>query len=220
MTRVLVRKLLRDIRVFLIVVVILLFAFQLLWARVTYQISVNLLPFFEKNLPGGAEQLFDTLFKEGPAQIVQTLIGGGTINLRRSLDTLSVGYVHPLTLIILSVWAIGRASAAIAGEIDRGTMELLLAQPISRSRVILAHFLVDVLTIPILCLSMWLGTWAGTCLVGLKDNPNLNLRADPWPFIPSLLNVAALIFATTGSTLVLSAAGRFRSRVLGLAVLA
>jgi ABC-2 type transport system permease protein len=98
-------------------------------------------------------------------------------------------------------------------------MELLLAQPISRSRVILAHLLVDLATIPILCLAMWLGTWAGTCLVGLKGNPLPSLRADPWPFIPSLLNVAVLIFATSGSTLVLSAAGRFRSRVLGLAVL-
>jgi len=219
MTWVLVRKLLRDIRVFLIVVAILLFAFQLLWARVTYQITVDMLPWLEANVPGGAESVLEKLFKEGPAKIVQTLIGGGTIKLTRGVDTLSVGYVHPLTLIILSVWGIGRASAAIAGEIDRGTMELLLAQPISRSRVILAQFLVDVLTIPILCLSMWLGTWAGTCLVGLKGNPNLNLRADPWPFIPSLLNVAVLIFATTGSTLFLSAAGRFRSRVLGLAVL-
>ena len=83
MTRVLVRKLLRDTSLFLIVVVLLLFLFQLLWARITYQISVNLVPFFEKNLPGGAEQLFDTLFKEGPAQIVQTLIVCFNINLRR-----------------------------------------------------------------------------------------------------------------------------------------
>jgi ABC-2 type transport system permease protein len=219
MTWVLVRKLLRDIRVFLIVVAILLAAFQMLWARVTYQISHELPKLLEKSIPGGAEQFFDSLFEQGPAKIVQTLIGGGTIKLTRGLDTLSVGYVHPLTLIILSVWAIGRASAAIAGEIDRGTMELLLAQPISRSRIILSHFLVDVLTIPILCLSMWLGTWAGTCLVGLKNHPSPILRAEPWPFFPALLNVAVLIFATSGSTLLLSAAGRFRSRVLGLAVL-
>jgi len=219
MTWVLVRKLLRDIRVFLIVVAILLFAFQLLWARVTYQISHELPKLLGKSIPGGAEQFFDDLFAQGPAKIVQTLIGGGTIRLTRGLDTLSVGYVHPLTLIILSVWAIGRASAAIAGEIDRGTMELLLAQPISRSRIIFSHFMVDMATIPVLCLSMWLGTWTGTCLVGLKNHPSPILRAEPWPFIPALLNVAVLIFATSGSTLFLSAAGRFRSRVLGLAVL-
>ena len=219
MNRVLLKKLLRDVRVFLIVVAILLFAFQLLWARVTYQISHELPKLLEKTVPGGAEKFFDDLFAQGPAKIVQTLIGGGTIRLTRGLDTLSVGYVHPLTLIILSVWAIGRASAAIAGEIDRGTMELLLAQPISRSRLIFSHLLVDIVTIPILCLAMWLGTWVGTCLVGLKGNPSPILRADPWPFIPALLNVAVLIFATSGSTLFLSAAGRFRSRVLGLAVL-
>jgi ABC-2 type transport system permease protein len=218
MTWVLVRKLLRDVHVFLIVIVLLLCGFQMLWAQVTYQISVVLMPVLEARMLGGAERFLEIFF-EGPAKIVQTLIGGGTINLQRGLDTLSVGYVHPLTLIILTVWAIGRASAAIAGEIDRGTMELLLAQPISRSRIILAHLLVDVVTIPILCLSMWLGTWAGSCLVGLQGNPNLALRADPWSFIPSLLNVAVLIFATSGSTMLLSAAGRFRGRVLGVAVL-
>jgi beta-exotoxin I transport system permease protein len=127
--------------------------------------------------------------------------------------------VHPLTQTILCIWAIGRASGAIAGEIDRGTMELLLAQPISRSKVLVAHLVIDVLAIPVLCLSMWGGTFVGTWLVGLRGHAEPALQTDAWRFGPALLNVAVLLLALGGLTMALSAAGRFRSRVLGLAVL-
>ena len=47
------------------------------------------------------------------------------MNLDRAMDMLSIGYVHPLVQTIFCVWAVGRASGALAGELDRGTMELL-----------------------------------------------------------------------------------------------
>ena len=39
------------------------------------------------------------------------------------------------------------AAAAVSGELDRGTLELLLSQPVPRNRLILAHFLVDLVVI-------------------------------------------------------------------------
>jgi ABC-2 type transport system permease protein len=138
------------------------------------------------------------------------------------MDMLSVGYVHPLVITIFCIWGIGRASGAIAGEIDRGTMELLLAQPLPRYRIVLAHLIVDVLTIPVLCLGTWGGTWLGLWSFGMLDtqaavsDPKF---ANPWHFGPGLVNAAALLFAITGITLWLSSLGRFRGRVMGLAVL-
>ncbi len=204
----LVRKLLRDVRLGLIIVALLLGAFQCLWARVTRSVSLDLWSYLAALVP--FEELQKKIF-EGPGKIVQTLIGGETIDFRHLQDMLSIGYVHPLTQTILCVWAIGRAAGAVAGEIDRGTMELLLAQPITRSSVILAHLVVDALTIPVLCLSLWAGTCLGIWLV--------DLNADPLRFAPALLSVAALLFAVSGSTMWLSAAGRFHGRALGLAVL-
>src|SRR5207302_8102970 len=132
------------------------------------------------------EQIRATVF-QGPGQILQALIGGDNIRIDYALDMVSVGYVHPLTQTILCVWAIGRAAGAIAGEIDRGTMELLLAQPIRRSQVVLAHLCVDILTIPVLCLSMWAGTWLGASLVGFVGNPQETLAVNPWVFGPVLV---------------------------------
>ncbi|MBY0527171.1 MAG: ABC transporter permease [Gemmataceae bacterium] len=164
MTRILFAKLLRDLRWPLLIVALLLGGFQCLWAKITQRIVAELLPEFLKVMRMG--DLTGILFK-GPGRLMQTLMGGETIALNSTLDMLTIGYVHPLMQTIFCVWAIGRASGAIAGEIDRGTMELLLAQPLARSRVVLAHLCIDILVIPILCLSLWAGTWLGTFLVGM-----------------------------------------------------
>ncbi|MCS6850501.1 MAG: ABC transporter permease [Gemmataceae bacterium] len=216
----LVRKLLRDLRVPLVVVALLLAAFQVLWARVSQRITEELVPKFTAFLPLGF--IRNALF-EGTGRLMETLMGGESIDFSRALDMLSVGYVHPLVQSILCIWAVGRAAGALAGEIDRGTLELLLAQPIARWRVVAAHGVVDVLTIPLLCLSLWAGNWAGIAIFGeidwgSADNGHL-LRADPRIFAPGLWNVAGLLFAVSGATMALSAAGRFRGRVMATAVL-
>ena len=112
-------------------------------------------------------------------------------------------------------------------------MELLLAQPIRAASVVLAHLGVDVVVIPLLCLSLWAGTalgcgWSGRSrrdTAALKEFPfpvqvdEALLQVDPWAFGPALWNVGGLMFAVSGVTMALSAAGRFRNRVIGVAVL-
>jgi ABC-2 type transport system permease protein len=217
MTGILVRKLLRDVAVGLALVCLLLFAFQCLWAKVADRIGQVIADFIGRaGVPW--EFIQDTIFS-GPGKIMQALMGGETINLQAAVDRLSISYIHPLTQTILCVWAIGRTSGAIAGEIDRGTMELLLAQPISRPRLIRAHLCVDLLTIPVLCLSMWAGTWTGAALTGLLSPSASGPALDPLRFLPGLLNAAVLVFAVSGYTLWFSSLGRFRWRVMGIAVL-
>jgi ABC-2 type transport system permease protein len=239
----------------LAVVCLLLAAFQCLWAKVTERIIGELAPLVHALAGLGGlrrNSVEDVLFR-GPGKIIRTLMGGEKIDLENAMDVLSIGYVHPLVQILFCVWAVGRASGAIAGEIDRGTMELLLAQPVPRRRLILAHFCVDVLTIPVLCLSLWGGTWLGTWLVGpieiapvevplhkpaylielgplkvrLEQPPappappedvGVRLEERPTDFLPALWVVGGLVFAMSGYTMWLSAAGSSRWRTLGLSV--
>lgn len=219
MTGNLVRKLLRDIRLPMALVALLLFGFQFLWAKVTQRITQEVLPAIMQKF--SLQDILKIVF-EGPGKIIQTIVGGENIDFLKSFDVLTIGYVHPVTQAIICIWAVGRAASAIAGEIDRGTMELLLAQPISRSRLILAHFCVDLIVIPIFCLSMWGGNWLGIWTFGQIERgalPSLTgLRVDPLVLLPALANVALLLFAVSGYTMWLSAHGRFRGRVLGLAV--
>jgi ABC-2 type transport system permease protein len=228
-----------------------------LWFKVTQRICGDLVPLItqlSRRSGVDAVAMQDVLFK-GPGKVLRTLMGGERIQLDNAMDMLSIGYVHPLMQTVFCIWAIGRAAGAIAGELDRGTMELLLAQPLPRSRLVLAHLVVDVLTIPLLCLSLWAGTCLGNWLLGpieiqplptvpvkpayvielgpfkmrLEDpgfSPKTGaedvgdrLEVRPLAFGPALFLVAGLLFAVSGCTMCLSAAGRFRWRVLGLAVL-
>jgi ABC-2 type transport system permease protein len=224
---------------------------------VTQRICGDLVPLITGlSRRGGFDvEAVQNIFFQGPGQILRTLMGGERIQLDNAMDMLSIGYVHPLMQTVFCIWAIGRAAGAIAGELDRGTMELLMAQPLPRSRLILAHLCVDAVTIPILCLSLWVGNWIGDRLMGpievrplptmpIKpaylvelgpfkvrlDEPRLTTPS-PTPetkdrlavrssdFGPALFVVGGLLFAVSGATMWLSAAGRFRWRVLGLAVL-
>jgi ABC-2 type transport system permease protein len=238
MTLPLIRKLLRDLRVPLVVVALLLAGFQCLWVKVAQGTVTRISPLFSTLAAraGASQKAIEDVIFGGPGKIAQTMVGGESVHFERAMDVLSIGYVHPLMQFIFGLWAIGRAAGAIAGEIDRGTMELLLAQPIHRWRVVVAHLAVDAIVIPILCLSLWGGTLLGVRLVGpyevsaenlelfknlpfpIKLDPEL-LAVNPRAFGPGLWNVGALLFAISGITMALSAAGRFRNRVIGLAIL-
>jgi ABC-2 type transport system permease protein len=222
MSATLLRKLLRDLRIPLLVTVVLLAVFQCLWTKITERITAELMPqllWLGAGRNVGGEEIEAFMF-EGPGKISKALIGGEGISIFRLRDMLTVGYVHPLVIIIFCLWAVGRAAGAIAGELDRGTMELLLAQPLARFRLILTHFCVDLTVIPVITLSVWLGSWLGIRLVGLQEVSGPAAKPiHASMYGPALWNVAALLFAISGYTMWLSSTGRFRNRVLGVAIL-
>lgn len=63
------------------------------------------------------------------------------------------GLMVPIMFII---FATGFGSSTIAGEEERGTMDLLLANPVSRQRVVIEKFLALVLSTALLGFMMWL----------------------------------------------------------------
>jgi len=106
-------------------------------------------------------------------------------------------------------------------------------QPVDRRKVVLAHLLVDVTVIPILCAALFAGLHFGVWIVGTftvdagvyealhmkPPNPLPSYTVNANVVLPGLANMAALLFAVSGYTMWLSAAGRSRTRVLGLAIL-
>jgi ABC-2 type transport system permease protein len=235
MTWVLWRKLLRDIRVAFLVVFCVLLGFQVLWVMIAQRVTTEFSPLFRgvSKRIGVPEDAFQKQFFSGPGKVMQSIMGGENVRFNEPQDMLAVGYLHPVIQILLCIWAVGRASGAVAGEIEKGTMELLLAQPLRRNRVILAHLAVDALVLPLLALSLWFGTTLGAILAGPFEISsskfqmfNISLDIDaatlsiaPERFFPSVLNIAGLLFAVSGMTMWLSSGGRSRNRVIGVAVL-
>src|SRR5262245_21034734 len=99
-------KVLRDIRWPLFFVGLLLFLFQLLWAKITERITGELVPFFKAR---GFFESFKQVLFAGPGRLMQAFMGGETISLESPLDMLTIGYVHPVMQVTFCVWAIGRA---------------------------------------------------------------------------------------------------------------
>lgn len=81
----------------------------------------------------------DAIFESMPEAISRLFLG--------NIESLTSpeGYLNGQNFVVMQpliflVFAIGRGSGAIAGEEERGTLDLLLAYPIRRSRVVLEKF--------------------------------------------------------------------------------
>ena len=81
---------------------------------------------------------------------------------------LAVGFREPIYLIILVSFVIASSSSAIAKEIERGTIFLLLSRPVSREEFFLAKLATTFIgTVLLLCFAI-LGTWLGSLVFGVN----------------------------------------------------
>jgi ABC-2 type transport system permease protein len=125
---------------------------------------------------------------------------------------ISMGYLDPAVLFLSAAWAIARGSDCISGEIGRGTMEMLLAQPVRRIAILGTQAMVMVVGAAVISLCAWLGTW-----VGLAVNP-FETPVDPRLYVPAAVNLFALTVFTAGLATLASSWDRYRWRTIGLAV--
>jgi len=152
----------RDWRGWLFGFSLLFSGFGLLWALVMRRTLEQVAPFFRlmASQSGLGSKDIESVVFEGPGKVLRTLIGGERVNLENAMDVLSVALVHPLMVGLAGLWALGRGTALL-GELDRGTLELLLSQPVSRRMVAFAHTLFDAICWPLLGLAFTCGMAAG-----------------------------------------------------------
>ncbi|MBI4299356.1 MAG: ABC transporter permease subunit [Chloroflexi bacterium] len=80
---------------------------------------------------------------------------------------LGIGFRHPLVLIIVSALAIATASGAIAREIERKTILLLLSRPIPRYKLVLGKMAESSLGGVVLVISLLVGILSGVAIAHL-----------------------------------------------------
>jgi ABC-2 type transport system permease protein len=99
-------------------------------------------------------------FADRSPELMRALMGG-----RESLDLLSPagyldGQVYALLVpLLLLIFAIGHGAGAIAGEEERGTLELVLANPVGRRRLVGEKLLGLVGLVAIFCAVVFLSVW-------------------------------------------------------------
>jgi ABC-2 type transport system permease protein len=110
-----------------------------------------------------------------------------------------VGWNHPILILTLGLWAIGRGSAAISGELERGTLDLTLSRPISRAAYFLSHVAVALFGLLVLGAAMVAGNQIGGHYNTVEEPPR-------WIAVArAALNLAMLGFAIFSAALLLSA---------------
>ena len=128
-----------------------------------------------------------------------TAIGGGSVF---TLDgSIALSFIHPIPIAMVAVLAIGYPIAALAGERQRGTLEVLLARPISRRRVYATALAATCLFVVGAMAASLVGVVAGATLFDVADELRMDRLLAVWAN-------AALLFTTLGA-LALAASASF-----------
>jgi len=141
--------------------------------------------------------------------------GGGRMEMMRNLGVGEVPssasiimtfWSHPIVFLLISIWAIGRGSAAVAADVERGTMDLILSRPVPRWVYLTSYVLVAAAGLAILALALLAGTSIAVRYNVLREPPTL------WALLPPAVNLAALGLPIYGYTLLASSLDHVRWR--------
>ena len=141
--------------------------------------------------------------------------GGGRIQWMRNLGVaerptsvaiMMAFWNHPFIVLLVAIWAIGRGSAAVSAEIERGTLDLILSRPVSRSTYLASQVLVAMVGLLILGLGLLAGASIAVRYNVLREPPTSETLLKP------ALNLCALGLPIYGYTLLASALDHVRWR--------
>jgi len=90
--------------------------------------------------------------------------GGDVFSLSGSI---ALGFIHPIAIILTSVFAVGFSASAVAGERQRGTLEVALARPISRRVLYLSLLAASFGFIAISIAALLAGSVSGATFAGV-----------------------------------------------------
>ncbi|MFN3192706.1 MAG: ABC transporter permease subunit [Aureliella sp.] len=189
---------------------------------------------FELDQFGPLLKQFKAFERFSPVPLEQFLTYAGSI---------AMGFNEPVLILCIVVWAISRGSDVVSGELGRGTMEMLLAQPITRTKMLAAHATISTIGLALLCVAVYAGTYMGirTNTVTETNQPNIDIkipflpiqlplptgeaekvevpltdRVDPQLFLAPVLNLFGFGFFLLSLSSMVSCLDRYRWRTIGI----
>lgn len=144
--------------------------------------------------------------------IVKTALGGDMLQAGNTAALLTIGYQHPFVMFLCMLFAVGVPTGLLTGEVQKGTMELILSRPVTKTQVYVCAGVLTLAGMFGLVLVMFLGTFAAVHLYRFDQPIPLDL------FFRIAIN-GGLLASTFGAFALLCAAtfGRLYS-ALGVAV--
>ncbi len=193
----LLKKSLREVATVVILCGIGLAAFEALLAYVfwTYQ-----------------EQLTEELMEvEFVRNLIKSLVGGKFEGQLGPESLRSLAWVHPLVLALVFAHGITTASRVPAGEVDRGTADIMFTWPVSRGAIFFTEMFVCFATGAFLLGLGVLGSYIGNQLIPAEGRP------DPQRVAIIVFNLYLLAMTVAGMTMLFSTLSERRGRAVGWA---
>jgi ABC-2 type transport system permease protein len=150
------------------------------------------------------------LAQDYPQALKAFIAFGGQVDYTTPAGYLGIELFSLMVPLLLLIAAIGTGAGAIAGEEERGTLELLLANPVSRTQVVLEKSVALVLEIAALGLVLWLALWIGAISAGMDISAGRLASA----------TVSAVVLALAYGALALLLGAATGRRVLAIGVTA
>lgn len=144
--------------------------------------------------------------------MINSFVGGRMGNTVGPGTLSSLAWVHPLVLSMLFAVEITLCTRVPAGEIDRGTIDILFALPVSRWQVYLAESITWLAAGLVLMIFAFVGSSTGSLAIPVSD------RAEPLRLLFVLSNLYALYLCVGGYSFLMSALSDRRGRAVGAIV--
>lgn len=101
--------------------------------------------------------------------IVKAMIGQDILEITTWTSIGAFAYLHPVSLAVLVAFAVMLPSWILVGQIDRGTIELLLSTPLTRKKMVYTAALAGLVGGALIIGCMLLGTWVGTQRINMTQ---------------------------------------------------
>jgi ABC-2 type transport system permease protein len=147
--------------------------------------------------------------KLGP--YIEAFFGGDALQFGNIASLIAIGYQEPFVLLLYMLFAVGVPTALLAGEVQRGTMELILSRQTTKTQVYICAGLITIAGMYALVIVMFLGTVVSTNLYEFDQEVPL------YCFFKLAVN-GGILASTVGGIALLSAACFRRGMAVSLTV--
>jgi ABC-2 type transport system permease protein len=90
--------------------------------------------------------------------VIKSALGGQSLRVGNTAALIAIGYNHPFVLFLYMLFAVGIPTMLLTGEVQKGTMELILSRPATKNQVYLCAAALTVVGMFALVMVMFLGT--------------------------------------------------------------
>jgi ABC-type transport system involved in multi-copper enzyme maturation permease subunit len=151
-------------------------------------------------------------FIEMLPKIVQSSLGGDALSTGSLPALIAIGYHHPFVQALYMVFAVAAPTGMLAGEVQGGTMELILSCRVTRTQVYVCAAIVTIVGMMGLVAVMFSGTVAATTIYNFGEPVPL------YRFFQVAINGGLLAGAVGAISLLSAAVFHRRAAAVGAAV--